>query len=80
MVQSSHSRDSRDSHYSTTFNDLSQMKTNTANLLPQVQSLANSLERNLNAQRNTRVSVREMNSSISPLPNVKLGKLKKGKT
>ena len=55
------------------------MKTNTANLLPQVQSLANSLERNLNAQRNTRVSVREMNSSISPLPNAKLGKLKKGK-
>ena len=56
------------------------MKTNTANLLPQVQSLANSLEKNLNAQRNKRISVREMNSSISPLPNAKLGKLKKGKT
>lgn len=56
------------------------MKTNTAHLLPQVQSLANSLERNLNAQYNTRVSVREMNSSISPVPNAKLGKLKKGKT
>lgn len=80
MMLSSHSRSSRESHYFTSFNDLSQMKTNTAHLVSQVQSHNNSLERNLNAQRNNRVSVREMNSSILPVSEAKISKFKKGKT